>query len=742
MKRLYKANPLRSTPASGDFNFDSIPDELKKLRRWVNWRVVQREGKLTKIPINPTNDEHASCADPSTWGTYDQAVERFKRDRVDGIGFQLGAGYVGVDLDKCRHTETGVIEPLALERVRKLNSYTEVSPSGTGVHIIAKGSLPQGPRRRGEIEMYCEGRFFTMTGWQIEGTPTSVEERSRSLGDLHRQIFFVTKANAKAESKTAHKGDETANSTADAELLARAGRAENGAKFARLWAGDWTGYDSQSEADLALCMILAFWTGRDAARIDRLFRQSGLHRDKWDDRHRADGRTYGQITVNKAIEKASEVCRPGRRRENSSPDPGLIKQLADWITVNERFAQDLGGRLYRFNAGVYKPDGSAHVKRLVKRLLENWSLTKKWSSARSEEVVEFIRVDAQPLWECPPLHVLNLANGLLHIETGQLKPHSTDHMSSVQLPVVFDPTATCPVWDGFVEDVFPDDAREVPWQIASWLMVPDTSLQKAILLLGEGSNGKSTFLTGLSAFLGPSNVAAVSLHRLESDRFSVARLVGKLANMCADLPSSHLAGTSVFKELVGGDRLPAEYKYRDSFEFLPFARLIFSANHPPRSGDSTQAFFRRWLVVPFTRKFEGGDEIRDMAARLAAPRELSGLLNRALLARKHMQECGGLIESPSMCAAREEFRRVTDPVAVWLDNWTVEKSDVFVSKNELLIAYNRTSEAAGRPPETETAFGRALHRLRPNLRDGQRTVGGKKGVWVWLGLGLRPSENE
>lgn len=414
---------------------------------------------------------------------------------------------------------------------------------------------------------------------------------------------------------------------------------------------------------------------------------------------------------------------------------GLVKRLADQIMLTECFAQDPGGKLYRFSSGVYKPDGSTHVKRFVKKLLEIWNLTAKWSSARSEEVVEFIRVDAPTLWERPPLHLLNVRNGLLHLETGQLKPHSADHLSSVQLPVIFDPAATCPVWDGFVEDVFPDDARDFAWQIAAWLMIPDTSEQKAILLLGGGSNGKSTFLAGLSAFLGLPNVSAVSLQRLESDRFSVARLVGKLANICADLPSSHLAGTSVFKALVGGDRLQAEYKYRDPFEFVPFARLVFSANYPPRSTDASDAFFRRWLVVAFTRTFAGGEEIRDMAARLASPSELSGLLNRTLRARKDMQESGGLIESRPMSAAGEEFRKVTDPLAVWLDNWTVQKSDVLVPKDDLLTAYNAKAEAAGRPPMTATAFGLALGRLRPNLEEAQRTVAGKL-RWVWLGLGL------
>ncbi len=382
------------------------------------------------------------------------------------------------------------------------------------------------------------------------------------------------------------------------------------------------------------------------------------------------------------------------------------------------------------------------MKRRVKTLLENWNLTAKWSSARSEEVVEYIRVDAPKLWERPPMNLVNVQNGLVDVEAAQLLQHSPEHLSSVQLPVAYDPEARCVEWENFVEEVFPMDAYELAWQIIAWPMRPDVSLQKAILLLGEGGNGKSTYLTGVTAFLGQANVSAVSLHKLESDRFSVARLVGKLANISPDLPSAHLEGTSVFKALTGGDAILAEYKYKDSFEFVPFVRLVFSANHAPRSSDSSQAFFRRWLVVQFTRTFEGGEEIprTEMDARLANPRELSGVLNKALSALKQIQECKGLIESVSMRVARDEFRKATDPVAVWLDSWAIEKSDVFVTKKGLLMAYNAKAEAAGRPPITATAFGLALHRLRPDLKDGQRIVAGKS-EWVWLGLGLRSTED-
>jgi putative DNA primase/helicase len=419
-----------------------------------------------------------------------------------------------------------------------------------------------------------------------------------------------------------------------------------------------------------------------------------------------------------------------------------VKRLADQIMLTECFAQDPGGRLYRFSGGVYKPDGSVHVKRFVKTLLESWNLTAKWSSTRSEEVVEYIRVDAPKLWERPPMNLVNVQNGLLDVEARRLVRHSPGHLSSVQLPVAYDSEARCVEWENFVEEVFPGDAQDRAWQIVAWLMRPDVSLQKAILLLGEGANGKSTYLTAVSAFLGRSNVSAVSLHKLESDRFSGARLLGKLANICPDLPSSHLVGTSTFKALTGGDAVLAEYKYKDTFEFVPFVRLVFSANHAPRSGDSTQAFFRRWLVVPFTRVFEGGEEIPrpEMDARLANPYELSGVLNKALRGLKQMQECKGLIESPSMSAAGDEFRKATDPLAVWLESWTIEKSDVFITKKDLRSAYNSKAEAAGQPPMTETGFGLALRQLRPNLKEAQRIVAGKK-EWVWLGLGLRSPED-
>jgi putative DNA primase/helicase len=270
------------------------------------------------------------------------------------------------------------------------------------------------------------------------------------------------------------------------------------------------------------------------------------------------------------------------------------------------------------------------------------------------------------------------------------------------MPVAYDPAATCPAWDRFIGEVFPEDARAVAFQIVALLMVPHTSCQKAVLLIGSGGNGKSAYLAGLTAFLGRRNVSAVSLHRLESDRFSCARLLGKLANVCADLPSEHLAGTSMFKRITGGDSILAERKFCDAFEFVPFARLVFSANHPPRSADDSEAFFDRWLVIPFTASFRNSAaEIprHELDSLLAAPNELSGVFNRALDALPAVLE-RGIAESATMRAARARD---------------------------------------GLPPMTATAFGRALRRLRPRVREAQRKVSGRV-CWVYLGLGLRATE--
>jgi len=245
------------------------------------------------------------------------------------------------------------------------------------------------------------------------------------------------------------------------------------------------------------------------------------------------------------------------------------------------------------------------------------------------------------------------------------------------------------------------------------------------------------------SFLGTLNTSALSLHKIEADRFAASRLIGKLANICPDLPSEHLTGTSTFKLLTGGDVLTAEYKFRDSFDFTPFARLVFSANNPPRSQDSSEGFFERWIVIPFDGKFRGTRaEIPkpELDARLSTPAELSGLLNRALDAREAVVKRNGRLHTcESIEAAHREFYSTTDPLAVWLDRFTIDDLNAVVTKQLLRASYGAYCEQHGQPRPTEKAFTQALMKHRDNIDTAQRTLNGKV-QWCYVGLGLRSDE--
>ncbi len=218
-----------------------------------------------------------------------------------GIGFVFTSGddLCGVDLDRCRDPETGEMESWAQEIIGELDSYAEISPSGRGVHVLLRGELPPGRRRKDCVEMYDRARFFTITGHRLEDVSATINCRQVELTRLHRQVFGLEKPTraSKPEGKAA-----AGMMLADSELIEHAMRAANGEKFARLWAGDTSEYanasnEGRSEADLALCSLLAFWCGPDEDRIDRLFRQSGLMRQKWE---RSD---YRALTLAVALDR-------------------------------------------------------------------------------------------------------------------------------------------------------------------------------------------------------------------------------------------------------------------------------------------------------------------------------------------------------------------------------------------------------------------------------------------------------
>ena len=300
---------------------DALPDALVDRDQWVCWRTHDRDGKPTKVPLIPGTTQFASTTDPTTWTSFLQARQAAANTPVEGLGFVFTADdpLVGIDLDDCRDPDAETPTAWAAEVLDTLDSYSEVSPSGTGYHVIVRGERPEGRNRAGDLEVYDRSRFFTVTGDHVAATPETVTAREDALATLVEEELAATSTTTTSSETPATdsqpSSDESPTQDAavpvsDDELLDRARNAANGDKFSRLWSGSTSGYESHSEADLALCRLLAFWTGGDATRIDRLFRRSGLYRDKWDTVHYADGSTYGEKTIERAVRATDDVYTP------------------------------------------------------------------------------------------------------------------------------------------------------------------------------------------------------------------------------------------------------------------------------------------------------------------------------------------------------------------------------------------------------------------------------------------------
>ncbi|MFH2064756.1 MAG: DUF927 domain-containing protein [Pseudomonadota bacterium] len=267
-----------------------IPEEIKNVNQWVVWKLDPKEDKsgtvhYAKVPYNPKTLRNAKSNDPSTWSTYKEALKVLKKKpSFLGIGFVLKVDdpFIGGDVDNCINLETGEMEEWAKVIIEKAETYTEYSPSGTGLRFIAIGEIPGARRKSGDFEIYDKLRFLTITGHHVEGTPENVVECPDMINNFYNQYIDPPKKELTTSSP------------------------KNTATLEELLDGGDCGYKSGSEADLACCNRLARKYGNDFDKIDKVFRESRRMRPKWDEKHYADGRTYGQATIQKAIESSKK----------------------------------------------------------------------------------------------------------------------------------------------------------------------------------------------------------------------------------------------------------------------------------------------------------------------------------------------------------------------------------------------------------------------------------------------------
>lgn len=295
--------------------FNNIPEKMKACPRWILWKLEEVEGrdKPTKVPYS-INGYHASTTNANTWAAFDEAVTECEKGGYSGIGFVFtDTTFIGFDMDGCFNPESGELAREAAEALSmSAGTYIELSQSKTGFHAIFEGKLPEGRRRNGSYEMYGDGspRFFAMTGdrWSDAG---DVLADQVAIDTIHARFIQPQEAPKKAPPAPREMIPQVVG-TDDSEILDRIRKSKQGALFSSLWAGDTTGYSSHSEADIALCNILAPWTRKNFGQVDRLFRQSGLMREKWD--RPQSGTTYGAITIQNAIDTCTWTYDPQQFR--------------------------------------------------------------------------------------------------------------------------------------------------------------------------------------------------------------------------------------------------------------------------------------------------------------------------------------------------------------------------------------------------------------------------------------------
>jgi putative DNA primase/helicase len=361
-------------------------------------------------------------------------------------------------------------------------------------------------------------------------------------------------------------------------------------------------------------------------------------------------------------------------------------------------------QVFVYMEGYYQPYATSLIKQECKLRLEH-----TYRSNLVREVVDFIRASTFQNRTEEAANLVPLKNGVLDLETLELKAHNPKHMFFNLLPIEYDSNATCPKIAKFLEEISatPEDVTLL-LEVIGYCLYRDYVIAKSLMLVGEGANGKSTFLALVKTFLGHENVSGRSLQDLEEHRFSKADLHHKLANIYSDLPDKALYRTGTFKMLTGRDLITAEKKFMNSFNFVNYAKLLFSCNKVPEAYDDTSAFFRRWLILVFPNQFVGENCDPYILAKLTSPEELSGLLNLVLDSLKKLLKRGTFSYSKTTEELKEDYIRKSSPIAAFIMDCLEVDVDAFIEKKALYKVFTAYCRGRKLPMVSETTFFKNL----------------------------------
>ena len=678
-------------------SYENIPAELKAVKQWVCWGD-------SKLPKNPKTGGNAQSNNKSTWGTFNEAVAAVSKYGFKGVGFMFAPPYFGVDLDKCLDNAEFIEE-----FVETLQSYTEISKSGNGIHIIAKGTLPPGNRRRGSVEMYSERRYFIMTGKLYCDKYRNIVDCTETIKPLHAKYLGDTTP------KIAPKVVEPLDMS-DEEIVDKARNCKTGAAFQFLYSGSWQGiYHSQSEADLAFCNQLAFWTQKDPVRMDRIFRTSGLMRPKWDTKRGTY--TYGEMTIEKAIAACTDVYEPKTVQDDTSlaisffrdgksrvetpknnydmTDTGNAQRMRDKFVGNIKYSF-VHKKWYYWTGKVWAVDFTGEIKKLADTVVNDM---KKEAFAEPDEDVQEAKLkwanktassrgkeamikECQHLDGIPVLpeemdaytDYLNVQNGIVNLRNGELMPHDSAFMMTKCGYSEYDNTSgkQPELWLKFLDDVTngDKDLQEYLQKCVGYSLSGSIREQCAFFLYGIGNNGKSTFIDTISELLGgyASNVQpeTVMLRRNGDSgaNSDIARLKSARFVTSEEPTEGVRLNEGLVKQLTGGGKVTCRFLYGDEFEYEPEFKIWIATNHKPVIRGTDVGIWRRIRLIPFEVNIpkEKVDKTLKYKLRKELPQIMKWAVDGCIKWQKE-----GLTPPERVTQATSEYKAEMDLLAAFCD---------------------------------------------------------------------------
>ena len=746
---------------------ENIPQELKALDSWVCWRSELRDEKQTKVPYNAKTGGLAKSNDPVTWADFTTAYKHYQGNGFNGVGFVLSADdpFVGIDLDHCVDPESGKIEPWAQKIVDGLSTYCERSPSGTGLRAFVKGVLPQGGRKKGDIELYESVRYLTVTGHSLNGY--KIEKRQKELEKLHVEIFPAKKAETKNQ--------PVRQMFDNHELLAKAFESKHGDKIRRLYNGDFSDYSSQSEADQALCNYLAFWFNRDYQVIDSVFRSSGLMRDKWDEKHFSSGETYGSRTIVKAI-NATETAyqdaqRPTKKRIEAAfkeekkrdyhfTDMGNAERLVDLHGQDFRYCYPFK-RWFVWDGKRWNGDNVGLLRRMCKDMIKD--MYKEASEMdddkarkallqyafkcetvkKSRDMMEFAQsedgIPILPKHLDKDIYLINCLNGTVNLRTGELRPHRRDDLITKLVHANYNPDAKCPMWLAHLNKIMAgsDNLIQFLQKAFGYSLTGDTSERILFFQWGSGANGKTitndTVAMVMCDYAMRTPTETLLTKRNDGIPSDVARLKGARFVYASEAEQGKRLAESLIKDMSGGDKITARFLHQEWFEFYPEFKIWLGTNHKPIIRGTDLAIWDRIRLIPFAVRIPGHEQIPKTEMLEQFQDEIDGIFSWLVKGCLAWQQ-EGLGMPEEVKAAITDYRKEMDVLTDFLDERCIFRENCTVSAKELYSEYVKWAKENEENAITKKMFGVNLNERSID------TYKGTNNITMRVGIGLQINE--